>query len=90
MFTYICWLHLKGFNYTFVGVREDELSKVLNKEKKDKEKEDRKIQPVSWVFETKLERLDLLYIVHYPDPEKKGDHCRRFGGYVVEDVKGSC
>ena len=44
MFTYICWLHLKGFNYTLVGVREDELSKVLNKEKEDKKTEDRKTE----------------------------------------------
>ena len=75
-----------GFNYTLVGVHKDELSKVLNKEKKDSETEDKKtedkktedkktedreIQLVSWEFEPpKLERFDHLYIVHYPEKEE--------------------
>ena len=44
MFVCICWLQLKGFNYTLVGVHEDELSKVLNKEEEDRKTEDRKTE----------------------------------------------
>ena len=33
MFTYICWLPLKGLNYTLVAVNEDKLSKVLGGKK---------------------------------------------------------
>ena len=81
LFVCISWLQLKGFNYTLVGVNEDELKDALKNGIPN---------PIYWAHETELQRLDHLYIVHYPDPEKKGDYCRYFGGDVIEDTKGSC
>ena len=34
--------------------------------------------------------FDHLYIVHYPDPEKKIGHRRFFGGDVIQGTEGSC
>ena len=80
---YICWLQLKGFNYSFVPVHEDKLQIVLKKLP----------VPIYWdvvdIFSQQLERYDHLYTVHYPDPEHKGEHRRCFGGDIIMGTQGT-
>ena len=79
---YICWLQLKGFDYSFVAVHEDKLQGLLKKLP----------VPIYWdvvdIFSQRLERYDHLYTVHYPDPECKGEHRRCFGGDVIMGTQG--
>ena len=79
--TYICWLHTCRASTTpwLVFAKKKLKSMVKGIE----------IKPVTWEFESELERFDLLYVVHYPDPEKEGKHRRSFGGDVVQATEGS-
>lgn len=48
-------------------------------------------KPIYWDDSStaqELKRLDHLYMVHYPDPEKTG-HRRCFGGDVIQGTEGS-
>ena len=77
---------MKGFNYSFVAVNEVNLQSGLKKLEKPP-------VPIYWdvvdYFSQQLERYDHLYTVHYPDPERKGEHRRCFGGDVIFGTQGT-
>ena len=112
---HLCWLQLKGFNYSFVAIDEVKLQSVLKKDKltgeesiqektgeesvpkKRKTGEESVLEKlpvrIYWdvadKFSLKLERYDHLYTVHYPDPERKGEHRRCFGGDAIFGTQGT-
>ena len=92
---HLCWLQLKGFNYSFVAIDEVKLQSVLKKDKLTGEESVLEKLPVHiyWdlvdTISQQLERYDHLYTVHYPDPERKGEHRRCFGGDAIFGTKGT-
>ena len=80
-----------GLNYSLVAFNEEtkaEEEKLRDKKEKLRDKlEDR--EPVYWESESwELDSFDQLYIVHYPDPEKKNEHRRSFGGDFIRGTEG--